>query len=197
MEERDLKKMIEMFFDAELSAEEERRLCRYLRDNDVPAELLKEKETVLALWGDGLEMSLPDGAGERLLEMLDSLCETEVSSQETGTAEAGRGGKVFKMPRYIWRSGVAAVIIFMLFIARYIDVGVQGMGYGGEAPLLVCGSGYYEEDTFDNPEDALRCAKTVFGDVMHAMNVAQTNMKEIGNALELSVMASGTGCKIR
>lgn len=197
MEERDLRNMIEMFFAAELSVEEERRLCRYLRDNDVPAELLKEKEAVLALCGDGMEISLPEGAGKRLLEMVDSLCEDEGSLPAARAAEVKRGGRIFKIPRYIWRSGVAAVIIFMLFIARYIDVGVQGIESGSEFPQIVFASGYYEEDTFDNPEDALKCARTVFGDVLHAMDIAQTNMKEIGNTLELSVMASGTGCKIR
>ena len=62
MEERDLRKKIGMFFDAELSVEEERELCRYLRDNDVPAELVKDKEAVLALCGDAVEISLPAGA---------------------------------------------------------------------------------------------------------------------------------------
>lgn len=197
MEERDLRKKIEMFFAAELSVEEERELCRYLRDNDVPAELFKDKETVLALCGDGMEISLPDGAGERLQEMLDSLCETENKVPSVHAGEVKRGRKIFRIPRYVWRSGVAAVIIFMLFIARYIDVGVQGIESGSEFPQIVFASGYYEEDTFDNPEDALKCARTVFGDVLHAMDIAQTNMKEIGNTLELSVMASGTGCKIR
>ena len=37
MEEKDIKKKIEQFFNAELSVEEERELCRFLRENDVPA----------------------------------------------------------------------------------------------------------------------------------------------------------------
>ena len=189
MEERDLRKKIEMFFAAELSVEEECELCRYLRDNDVPAELFKDKETVLALCGDGMEISLPDGAGERLQEMLDSLCETENKVPSVHAGEVKRGRKIFRIPRYVWRSSVAAVIVFALVLAHYVDVGVSVADRGNENRQLACSSGYYEEDTFDNPEDALICARAVFGEVMHAMDIAHTNMKEIGNTLEMSVMA--------
>lgn len=38
-----LRMMIEQFFDAVLTAQEERELCRYLRENDVPSELRRDK----------------------------------------------------------------------------------------------------------------------------------------------------------
>ena len=40
--------MIEQFFDAVLTAQEERELCRYLRENDVPSELRRDKEVIFA-----------------------------------------------------------------------------------------------------------------------------------------------------
>ena len=125
--------------------------------------------------------------------MLDSLCETENASTATPAGEVKRGERIFKIPRYMWRSSVAAVIVFVLFLAHYVDVGVLVADGGNENQQLVCGSGYYEEDTFDNPEEALICARTVFGDVLHAMNIAHANMKEIGNTLEMSVMAGYSG----
>ena len=42
-----LRMMIEQFFDAVLTAQEERELCRYLRENDVPSELRRDKEVIL------------------------------------------------------------------------------------------------------------------------------------------------------
>ena len=50
MEDMKLKLMIEQFFDAVLTAEEERELCRYLRENDVPSELRRDKEVLLAFF---------------------------------------------------------------------------------------------------------------------------------------------------
>ena len=43
-----LRMMIEQFFDAVLTAQEEREFCRYLRENDVPSELRRDKEVILA-----------------------------------------------------------------------------------------------------------------------------------------------------
>lgn len=45
-----LRMMIEQFFDAVLTAEEERELCRNLRENDVPAELRRDKEVILTFF---------------------------------------------------------------------------------------------------------------------------------------------------
>ena len=45
-----LRMMIEQFFDAVLTAQEERELCRYLRENDVQSELRRDKEVVLTFF---------------------------------------------------------------------------------------------------------------------------------------------------
>ena len=45
-----LRMMIEQLFDAVLTAEEERELCRDLRENDVPAELRRDKEVILTFF---------------------------------------------------------------------------------------------------------------------------------------------------
>ena len=45
-----LRMMIEQFFDAVLTAQEERELCRYLCENDVPSELRRDKEVILAFF---------------------------------------------------------------------------------------------------------------------------------------------------
>ena len=73
MEDFRLRMMIEQFFDAVLTDEEERELCSYLRENDVPAELRKDKEMILALCHESEETALPDGAELRLEAMIDTL----------------------------------------------------------------------------------------------------------------------------
>lgn len=45
-----LRMMIEQFFDAVLTAQEEREHCRYLRENDVPSELRRDKEVLLTFF---------------------------------------------------------------------------------------------------------------------------------------------------
>ena len=45
-----LRMMIEQFFDAVLIAQEERELCRYLRENDVSSELRRDKEVILTFF---------------------------------------------------------------------------------------------------------------------------------------------------
>ena len=45
-----LRMMIEQFFDAVLTSEEERELSRDLRENDVPAELRRDKEVILTFF---------------------------------------------------------------------------------------------------------------------------------------------------
>ena len=47
-----------------------------------------------------------------------------------------------------------------------------------------------EKDTFDNPEDALRCLKAAFNDIGLAVNSTQQNLKEIEAMLGASIKMS-------
>ena len=68
MEDKDLKKMIEKFFNAELSIEEERELCGYLCLHDVPEGLRKDKEAIIALCGD--ELSIYSGNDDQIVPLM-------------------------------------------------------------------------------------------------------------------------------
>lgn len=182
MEDKELKRMIERFFDAELSVDEERMLCRYLRENDVPAELRKDKEVVLALCSEvNVESVLPSGATERLEAMLDEL------EQKQEYWNIGKGNvakperKIFKIPRYISHSIVAAAVVVMAYILMVANN--NEFIYDSKADTVAL---LNEEDTFDNPEDAMQCLKLVFGDMQHATAIAHANTKKIGAVLELS-----------
>ena len=184
MEEKDLKKKIEQFFNAELSVEEERELCRFLRENDVPACLQKDKEAIIALCGDDIDVELPLGAEARLEAMLDSLAadETEELPQKTTVKEDKR--RVLKIPRFVWRGAAAVALLAVGY--NLMDKNVHSPAV--EPAFQVTASAELPEvDTFDNPEDAMECFKGAFGNVMFAVNATHKNTRKMENTLKEAV----------
>lgn len=180
MDNKKLRTMIESFFEATLTADEERELCSYLRDNDVPAELRKDKEAILALCSDeSVEVSSTE-AFARLEAMIDAL-ETEQQPQtiERQQVPENDKGKIRKIPRYIWQ-GVAAAAVFILcfFILTNIE-----QEQTSELIAMV------EEDTFDTPEEAFECTKESFEFVLLAVNSANRSRREINDVIEQSINA--------
>lgn len=181
MEEKELKIMIERFFDAELTVDEERALCRYLRDNDVPAELRKDKDAVIALCGEPADVQLPVGAMERLESMLDGLEPQQEPYIADNAGAAGKKKRLLKIPRY---AAVAATAVAMVVMA-YIFIPSENLSSPESTEELM--TEIYEEDTFDNPEDAMRCVQMAFANVQHAVTATQMNVSEIGSILKQSV----------
>ena len=183
MEEKELEMMIERFFNAELTVDEERELCRYLRDNDVPSELRKDREAIMALCSeDEVDALLPQGATERLEALLDGLeqqLEPETADSEGGLKEKG---KIFKIPRYLIHS--VAVVAMVLIAYLLMPVGETSSLENKETVVALYET---EEDTFDNPEDAMRCMQMAFANVQHAVTATQINMSEISSILKQSV----------
>ena len=186
MEEKILKEMMVRFFDAELTAEEERELCCWLRENDVPAELREDKEAIMALCGEPIVAVLPEGAAQRLEAMLDGLEEAKEYLSADDQAYSGRKRRVLRIPRVITRA-VAAAVVFLVYIAfldKDVTEGSGAMLPAATPPPQENMLDDTEEDTFDNPEDAIRCFRNAYGNVMLAINTAQDNTKEIESRLE-------------
>lgn len=181
MEEKNLRIMIERFFNAELSVEEERELCRYLHEHDVPAELRKDKEAIIALCGEVTVVDLPAGAGARLEAMLDTLAQDEemYMTDERSTSKAKR--RILKVPRIAWHGAAAAVLLVVGYI--FMDESPYVLNTAGEAGVV---AEMPDVDTFDNPEEAMECFKDAFGDVFFALNSTRLNIKEIEATLEQS-----------
>ena len=172
MEDFRLRMMIEQFFDAALTAEEEHELCRYLRENDVPAELHKDKETILTFCRESEEAALPDGAEMRLEAMIDGLAAKSTPAASDERAVTGTPVRPIAIPRIMRYSAAAAVVIACLLTAeQWFPVTTQ---QGNETLAFDT-----ESDTFDNPEDAMRCLKAAFNDIGLAVNSTQNNIKEI------------------
>ena len=185
MEKEILKDWIEHFFNAELTMDEERELYRYLCENEVPTELRKDKEAIIALCGEPEEVELPEGAIQRLEAMLDGL--EEMQAQQHLPREDGAEGtrpRNSLPPRKGWgtfllRAACVAGVAVALFLA---------LPNSKDEPMLA--EVYEEEDTFDNPEEAMQCFMAAYNDIMFAMNTARDNTREVHQALEQSVATS-------
>ena len=184
MEEKDLVIRIEQFFNAELSVEEERELCRYLSENEVPSGLRKDKEAILLLCGYGMDVELPAGAQERIEAMIDALASEEVQpvADEVVVERAGR--RTFKIPRIVWQGAAAAAVLVAGYMFMDDDVlspgaqSLQDAGLYAELP---------EEDTFDNPADAMECFKGAFENMMLVVNTTHKNSRKMENNLNKAV----------
>ena len=180
MEDFRLKMMIEQFFDAVLTAEEERELCRYLRENDVPAELRKDKEMILAFCRENEEVELPDGAALRLEAMIDALAEKSTPAPGDEKKNTKTHRRITTIPRIMRYSAAAAVVIACLFTAEYWFPATTQQS----CEVIAFDP---EKDTFDNPEDAMRCLKAAFNDIDLAVNSTQHNLKAIEATLGATI----------
>ena len=180
MDEKILKDRIERFFSAELTVEEEQVLCSYLRDNDVPTELRKDKEAIIALCTLPEEVDLPEGAAERLEAMLDGLEEMRGSLEDIQPMRQQRIPRSFtRMTSLLLRAACVAGVVMVLFLA---------LPESKDEPALA--EMYEEEDTFDTPEEAMQCLMAAYDDVMFAMNTARDNTREAHEVLTQSVKTS-------
>ena len=185
MEKEILKDWIERFFAAELTMDEERELYRYLCENEVPTELRKDKEAIIALCGEPEEVELPKGAAQRLEAMLDELEEMQTRLNPPCEERVeGTRPRYSLPPRKEWgtfllRAACVAGVAVALFLAL-----------PDSKDTLMLTEVYEEEDTFDTPEEAMQCLMAAYDDIMFAMNTARDNTREVHQALEQSVITN-------
>ena len=178
----DIGKLIEQYFEGTLSFEEEEALCSYLRENEVPEPMQRDKEAVLAMCACVDDLSLPQGAAARLEAMLDELESNSLAVGESGQQSTVPIIKKKKVP-IVWRVAVAAAVALLVLLA---------LPRGGETEsLATILTEQPEEDTFDNPEDAMLCFKAAFGDMLLAANTTQRNARTIGAELQQVAIMSG------
>ena len=185
MEKEILRDWIERFFAAELTMAEERELYRYLCENEVPTELRKDKEAIIALCGEPEEVELPKGAAQRLEAMLDELEEMQTRLNPPCEERVeGTRPRYSLPPRKEWgtfllRAACVAGVAVALFLAL-----------PDSKDTLMLTEVYEEDDTFDTPEEAMQCLMAAYDDIMFAMNTARDNTREVHQALEQSVITN-------
>lgn len=98
----DIRLLVEKFFDASTTVDEERELYRFLCENDVPADMQQDKKAILALMQYPEEGQTPKDLAFRLEHVIDAACERE--------------RKVFKIPKMVWTAVAAAACIALVVI---------------------------------------------------------------------------------
>lgn len=184
MDEDRIELMIEKFFNAGLSVEEERELCAFLREHELPERLKKDAEAVLALCGGESDMEIPQGAEGRLEVLIDAL-ENDAPILPPGEKEAEKErSRQLRIPRLVWQGAAAAAVVVMAYIF-YNDASVRIE----QTPSLIAEyAEETEEDTFESPEDAMECFKAAMGDIRLALITTEKNTREIGNTLNEAFM---------
>jgi hypothetical protein len=171
MEEKELRRMIESFFEAALSPDEERLLCNYLCSNDVPASLLKDKELILSLCNEPQECpAMPAGAAERLEAMLDD-AELQANKNNTGIRR--------KSPWILWYAATIAAACIAAIVLFYND------GTSMQCDETVQYEAY-ERDTYSTPQEAMQCMQAVLGDLKLSASNTQKNIQAVSAGLKQS-----------
>ena len=116
----DTGKLIEQFFDGTLTVEEEQALCTFLRENEVPASMQRDKEAVLAMCANVFDNSLPAGAQQRLEAMLDELdsnTSAACTEERLPVAPVQRVRKIHVLVRRV--AAVAAALVAVFLVVRH------------------------------------------------------------------------------
>lgn len=177
MDEKRLRIMIERFFDARLGTDEERELYCYLYENDVPEELRKDKEAIIALCSHPTSSATSDEAFTRLEAMIDALETEERTLPVEPRAVQAPKRRIIKIPRPLYR-GIAAAAILAVGFFIFTNTRQQT----GSVSFATA-----EEDTFDTPEEALKCVRESFDLVLMAANSTNRSRRAIGTTLEQSI----------
>ena len=144
-----------------------------------PAEI---REAALILEPD---MEIPQGAEERLDALINSL-ESDASILPAGEKEVEKERKrQLGIPRFVLQGAAAAAVVIAACIFAYDDASLH---IEQTASLVAEHVEETEEDTFDNPEDAMKCFKAVVGDIKLALITTESNTREIGNTLNDAFM---------
>jgi hypothetical protein len=110
--------------------------------------------------------------------MIDALDSSEYSAAASNDKARGRDSKIYKIPRTVWYGVATAASIAVLFYV--VAPSLESVATVKDAQT-VASVEFVEEDTFDEPEEAMLCAKESLGKILLAMNDAQNSLEGIEN----------------
>ena len=139
------------------------------------------EDAIIVLCGEPADVQLPVGAMERLETLIDGLEPKQEQCITDSAVAVEKKKRLLKIPRY---AAVAAMAVAMVVMA-YIFIPSDNLSSSETTGEIL--TEFYEEDTFDNPEDAMRCVQMAFANVQHAVTATQMNVSEIGSILKQSV----------
>ena len=150
-----IKELINKFYDGTTTIEEEYELRRILCEEELPAEIEREKALLLAMLPG--ECEIPEGLEARLETLIDNFAEKKGAPSTNTTTPMGQRRRILKIPqRPLWGSLAAAaatvVLIFMLHNRE-------------QRP----------QDTFSTPEEAAIHINATFAHLAMVMNSGREN----------------------
>ena len=182
MEQKEIKALLEKYWEAETTLEEERQLAAYFRQSGLPAELEPMRELFVwreeeALIGPGPDF---DSRLLRRIGELDGAAGGRVVEGVGGGRAAGSGGRV--IPRFAFRFAAAAAIILCVGIGLLIPAispGPRGLAATRVEPAAgveqaaaqAAAAARPVTDTYSDPKQALAA-------VRHALLVASVGINE-------------------
>ncbi len=178
----DIKERIERFYNAELSLQEEEELYRFMCENDVPDEFKSDKEVIMAMLGCTVDCSLPEGAEERLVAMIDALDNQQLVPEKPNSHVDNPQRKIIKIPKFLGAAIAVAASLLIVFLLAYREQ------QPAQSNLIVLSemqpvSDDYEPDTFDSPEEAMAHFRKSLNNALVAIAVVDKNVEKMENSL--------------
>lgn len=125
-------RMLERFYNAETTPQEERLLKDYLLGHDVPEALQADKALFCQLYG--FAPAAPQGMEDRLIHAINTWNTVEKSSRRRARTASLR-----------WLAGMAASLLLLFSLGLYLN------NRQASAPAYASGN----VETYDNPKDAM------------------------------------------
>lgn len=145
----EVKLLIEAFYNGETNSDEEQALLRYFEGENIPDELVEERDLFLQL-NNTQPIEIPVGLESRITNLIDTLAESELEKV------------AFIVPKRINRSqlwirvgGVAASIAILFSIGAYIN---NSSDDGANTPSQLV-QNVELKDSFKDPNEAYREAE--------------------------------------
>ena len=149
-----IKQLLERYYEGQTSKKEESEIESYFNENEIPEEMLTEKDMFLFYRNE--RTAEPDGINEIEGLVLQTIEKIELT--EKGTSK----GKVVLF-RSISRSIFHAAAVALILVASFLSI-----------DYLVPSNQL--KDTFDNPEIAVMEAKKVFNLLANTINTGTENL---------------------
>lgn len=156
----DIKTLIEKYYEATITAEEERCLYDYLHNNDVPQSMANDKELILAMCPDVLSADRSCGFEQRISDFISELDTKENEANKNGRRLVAVRRRFLGLPFKFWTVSAAA---FIGVIAGFAALSTTE-----------------PKETFDSPEEAYACVSAIMSNIALVLDNGVENIRRVG-----------------
>ncbi len=158
---KEIREMLDRFYQGESTLEEERRLKDFFSTGSVPEELLADRELFLSFLEEGLDISVPGDLDQQIIAAID---------REEKKDQKARRINLYSLSGLA--AGLLALIAVYLFFLR------------DDRPELVA---FHQVDTYEDPMKAYEEAKQTLFYVSAKLNSGTSELKYVKEATKATV----------